>query len=88
GLQRLRDGLLAHGGRADLPFALVEQGSRPAQRVVTGTLHALPELARRHAVACPALLILGDVAALAPRLHWFGAPPLDALHEAPLADAA
>ena len=89
GLARLRDGLLAHGGRAGLPFALIEQGTRPAQRVVTGPLAELPELARRHAVASPALLILGDVAALAAELHWFGPPPLGGPRRStPLADAA
>lgn len=89
GLARLRDGLLAHGGRADLPFALIEQGSRPGQRVIAGILSELPELARRHAVASPALLILGDVAALARELHWFGTPPLGAPPQAAsLADAA
>ena len=76
GLERLRTRLLAHGGRSDLPFALVENGSRREQRVVTGTLAELPELARRHAVVSPALLILGEVAALATQLHWYGDAPL------------
>ncbi|MBP6627626.1 MAG: uroporphyrinogen-III C-methyltransferase [Arenimonas sp.] len=76
GLDALRQRLLGHGRRGDTPFALVENGSRPEQRVVAGTLARLPELAARHAVTSPALLILGEVAALAHTLHWFGAPPL------------
>ena len=76
GLERLRDNLIANGGRPSLPFALIENGSRREQRVVTGMLAELPELARRHAVESPALLILGDVAALAQQLHWFGDAPL------------
>ncbi len=76
GLDALRQRLLAHGRRGDTPFALVENGSRPEQRVVAGTLAQLPELAAQHAVVSPALLILGEVAALAHTLHWFGAPPL------------
>ena len=76
GLERLRDNLIANGGRPSLPFALIENGSRREQRVITGTLAELPELARRHAVKSPALLILGDVAALAQQLHWFGDAPL------------
>jgi uroporphyrin-III C-methyltransferase/precorrin-2 dehydrogenase/sirohydrochlorin ferrochelatase len=75
-LDQLRTNLLGHGRAADTPFALIENGSRPEQRVVVGTLDRLPDLARRHAVQSPALLILGEVAALAERLHWFGAPPL------------
>jgi uroporphyrin-III C-methyltransferase / precorrin-2 dehydrogenase / sirohydrochlorin ferrochelatase len=81
GLDTLRSKLLAHGRRADTPFALVENGSRPGQRVVTGRLDQLPELARSHAVCSPALLILGEVAALAGQLHWFGASPLGAAHD-------
>ena len=76
GLDALRDRLLAHGRAADTPFALIENGSRPQQRVVIGTLAQLPDRAREHAVRSPALLILGEVAALAGQLHWFGAPPL------------
>ncbi|RNF86071.1 siroheme synthase CysG [Montanilutibacter psychrotolerans] len=90
GLQRLRDNLLAHGKPATTPFALVENGSRPEQRVIVGSLDDLPELARAHAVQSPALLILGEVAALATSLHWFGAAPLGATPSAgaPLARAA
>lgn len=76
GLETLRTRLIVAGLRPDLPFALVENGSRPQQRVVTGTLAQLPETARHHQVQSPALLILGEVAALAADLHWFGAAPL------------
>ncbi|OOG37634.1 uroporphyrinogen-III C-methyltransferase [Rhodanobacter sp. C06] len=76
GLDSLRERLLAHGRAASTPFALVENGTRANQRVVTGTLANLPERAAAHAVRSPALLILGEVAALADRLAWFGAPPL------------
>jgi uroporphyrin-III C-methyltransferase/precorrin-2 dehydrogenase/sirohydrochlorin ferrochelatase len=78
GLERLRARLLEHGRAPDTPFALVENGSRAGQRVVTGTLADLPERARAHSVQSPALLIFGEVAALAGTLHWFGAPPLGA----------
>jgi len=71
-LQTLRDRLLAHGRAAATPFALVENGTRAEQRVITGTLADLPKLQRRHAVQSPALLIIGDVAALATELAWFG----------------
>ncbi|MCW5578542.1 MAG: uroporphyrinogen-III C-methyltransferase, partial [Dokdonella sp.] len=75
-LATLRERLLAHGRAAATPFALIENGSRCDQRVITGALEELPRLARAHAVVSPALLILGEVAALAPTLHWFGTPPL------------
>jgi len=78
GLDRIRDRLIAHGRAPETPFALVENGSRPEQRVIVGALAELPERARLHSVSAPALLILGEVAALATKLHWFGAPPLGA----------
>ena len=79
--------LIAHGRAPETPFALVENGSRPEQRVVNGRLTDLSQLARHHAVQSPALLIVGEVAALAQTLHWFGAAPLGSL-DVPLADAA
>ncbi|GAB1596484.1 siroheme synthase CysG [Lysobacter claricitrinus] len=68
--------LLTHGLAASTPVAIVENGSRPTQRVVTGTLERLGALVAAHDVKSPALLIVGEVAALANALHWFGAPPL------------
>lgn len=86
GLERVRARLLAHGRAASTPCALVENGSRAGQRVVVGTLDDLPECARRHEIRSPALLFVGEVAALAAHLHWFGDAPLIA--EARAVDAA
>ena len=84
--------LLAHGRAADTPFALIENGSLPQQRTLTGTLRALPTLAACHAISAPALLILGEVAAQAEAAHWYGellgeAKRRNAVHPA-FADAA
>lgn len=78
GLDRLQLRLLGAGAKTTLPFALVENGSRASQRVITGTLDSLAQSARQFKVKSPALLILGEVAALATPLHWFGAAPLQA----------
>lgn len=75
-LEAFQQRLLAHGRAASTPFALVENGSRPEQRVVTGTLGQLARRAAEQAVQSPALLILGEVAVLAESLAWFGAPPV------------
>jgi uroporphyrin-III C-methyltransferase/precorrin-2 dehydrogenase/sirohydrochlorin ferrochelatase len=77
-LASLQARLIEHGRAAATPFALIENGSRPEQRVVIGTLANLVERASAHAVGSPALLILGEVAALAQSLAWFGQPPLSA----------
>ncbi|MBP7371005.1 MAG: hypothetical protein KA902_06140 [Arenimonas sp.] len=53
-----------------------KNGTRPEQRIITGTLANLSELAVEHSVQSPALLIIGEVAAFAHSLHWFGDAPL------------
>jgi len=78
GLAELQRSLIEHGRAAATPFALIENGSRAEQRVVTGTLANLAERAAVHAVRSPALLILGEVAALATSLAWFGSTPVGA----------
>ncbi|MFT3807129.1 siroheme synthase CysG [Arenimonas sp.] len=84
-----RDRLIEHGRDPATPFALVENGSHPGQRVIVGRLVELPERARAHGVRSPALLLLGETAAMAERLHWFGSPPLGAESlPSPLAEAA
>lgn len=75
-LGTLQGHLLKQGRASSTPFALIENGSRANQRVIVGVLGNLAERAATHAVRSPALLILGEVAALATSLAWFGAPPL------------
>lgn len=76
GLDRVRTQLLAHGRDPNTPCALIENGSRPSQRVIVGSLNRLVEIAQAHHIRSPALLIVGEVAALTARLHWFGVAPL------------
>ncbi|HTV85195.1 MAG TPA: siroheme synthase CysG [Dyella sp.] len=71
-LDELTRQLLAHGRAPSTPFALIENGSLPSQRTLVGTLHELPALAAQHAIEAPALLILGEVAAVAEASHWHG----------------
>lgn len=77
-LDWLPDRLIAQGLAADTPFALVENGTRSNQRVLHGKLSELTEQARRHDFKPPSLLLIGEVAALAPTLHWFGADAISA----------
>jgi uroporphyrin-III C-methyltransferase / precorrin-2 dehydrogenase / sirohydrochlorin ferrochelatase len=74
-LGRIREGLLAHGREPTTPVAIVENGTRPDQRVTLATLATLEDVARRGEIQSPALLIVGEVAALAAQLHWFGDRP-------------
>lgn len=60
----IRDRLLQAGVSPALPVALIENGTRPEQRVTAGMLYALPALAARHGDG-PVLLVIGKVAATA-----------------------
>jgi uroporphyrin-III C-methyltransferase/precorrin-2 dehydrogenase/sirohydrochlorin ferrochelatase len=64
--------LIDHGRSPSTPVALVENGTRPDQRVVLGRLDELESLARDHAIEPPSMLFIGEVAALARELGWFG----------------
>lgn len=63
--------LIGHGRGADTPAAIVERATTERQRVVTGTLATLPDLAKAYAVKPPALVIVGEVVVLHERLRWF-----------------
>lgn len=61
--------LIESGMSADMPVALVENGTSIQQRVVDGSLSQLGELAGQ--VASPALIIIGRVVGLRSKLNWF-----------------
>lgn len=64
----VRDRLLGAGTAPTTPVAIVENGTRPEQRVSTGRLGDLARLAAFHSrggAAGPSLIIVGDVAAYA-----------------------
>jgi uroporphyrin-III C-methyltransferase/precorrin-2 dehydrogenase/sirohydrochlorin ferrochelatase len=64
----VRDRLLDAGTAPTTPVAIVENATRPDQRVSVGRLSDLARLALPHTArsdAGPSLIIVGDVAALA-----------------------
>nr|WP_233631681.1 MULTISPECIES: siroheme synthase CysG [unclassified Kosakonia] len=65
----IQEQLIAHGMQADMPVALVENGTSVQQRVVSGALLELGELAQQ--VKSPSLIIVGRVVALRDKLKWF-----------------
>ena len=74
-VDRIERELLTHGKDPSTPIAFIENGTRPNQRVIIGTLGTAAERAREAAVGSPALLVIGSVAALATDLAWFGQSP-------------
>jgi uroporphyrin-III C-methyltransferase/precorrin-2 dehydrogenase/sirohydrochlorin ferrochelatase len=71
GLPTLCAQLIAHGAPADLPIAVVQQGTTARQRVITGTLATLPALAAAARLRPPTLTIVGNVVRLRERLGWY-----------------
>jgi uroporphyrin-III C-methyltransferase/precorrin-2 dehydrogenase/sirohydrochlorin ferrochelatase len=55
------------GMQGSMPVAVIENGTRPDERILTGTLGDLATLIDTHAIKGPAVLVIGRVAALARR---------------------
>ncbi|MDI6852688.1 MAG: uroporphyrinogen-III C-methyltransferase [Deltaproteobacteria bacterium] len=68
--------LVAGGRPADTPAAVIQSGTLPTQRTVTGVLGDIAELAKAADIRPPAVLVVGEVAALRDRLAWWEARPL------------
>jgi uroporphyrinogen III methyltransferase/synthase len=73
-LERVAGRLLAAGRSPATPAALVERATMPAQRVLRSTLGEVAAHAREAAVVAPAMLVVGEVAALAGRTTRSGWP--------------
>ena len=62
---RLAERLIAQGRAAGTPVAAVSRASLPDQRIEIGRLGDLEALVRERAIAGPALIVIGEVVALA-----------------------
>jgi uroporphyrinogen III methyltransferase / synthase len=69
-LPQIAQSLIAAGRPASEPVAVVERGTLPDQRTVTGTLQSIAEIAFREEVRAPAITVVGPVAGLAGELEW------------------
>jgi len=70
-LSQICERLIENGMAADMPIALVEKGTQPDQRVISGTLTDIAALAEQADVKPPALIIVGKVVTLREKLDWF-----------------
>jgi uroporphyrinogen III methyltransferase/synthase len=75
-LAEIASSLIAHGRAQDEPAAVVQAGTLPAQRTVTGTLATISREAERAEMGAPLLLVAGAVASLAGELSWLPPRPL------------
>ena len=75
-LPHITASLIAAGRPASEPVAVIESGTLPSQRTVSGTLGSIAEVAREQGVKPPSVTIVGAVAALAEQIAWREARPL------------
>ncbi len=66
--------LIEHGLDAATPVAVVENGTRADERILSGTLGGLPALMEEQAVTGPAIIVIGEVARHAEAAREFTQP--------------
>lgn len=71
-MAQLCHGLLDAGMDPDMPAAVIERGTLPDQKTWQSTLSQLPEAAAD--AKAPAVIVVGQVCALANALQWFSQP--------------
>ncbi len=76
-LAELTADFIAHGADPTLPVAIIENGTRPNQKVATGTLADIAQVAKTSEIAGPALIIIGSVVSLREKLAWYNPPSAD-----------
>ncbi|MFX8616595.1 hypothetical protein ABTM15_20125, partial [Acinetobacter baumannii] len=52
------------------PVAVIDNGTRPDQKVVTGTIETMPERAAAADLKGPSMIIVGSVVTLRDKLDW------------------
>ena len=70
-LEPITEGFLKHGADPETPAAVIENGTREGQRVISGTLASLPGRTAAAKIESPALIIVGSVVTLRDKLSWF-----------------
>jgi uroporphyrin-III C-methyltransferase len=70
-IREIAQALQAAGRSAGTPAAAIESGATPEQRVVRTTLGAIADAIHQAQLKAPAVIVIGEVAALHDQLAWF-----------------
>lgn len=70
-LQKIADNLMRCGASTELPVAVIADGTRKAQHVITGNLSNIAQRVEQQKIASPAMIIVGTVVTLRDKLAWF-----------------
>jgi siroheme synthase len=75
-LGQICDRLMTYGRDPQTPVAVIEWGTTPDQRTVTGSLLTIVEKVQQHDLKHPAIILVGEVVQLREQLQWFQEKPL------------
>ena len=70
-LPTLMQAFLEHGADPSMPVAVVEKGTRPDQRVITGAIADIAGKVKQAGLESPAMIIIGTVVTLRDKLSWY-----------------
>jgi len=68
--------LIQHGKDIKTPIALIQWGTHPYQKTVTGTLDNIQDKVKQEGLKPPAVIVIGEVVTLRDRMNWFESRPL------------
>jgi uroporphyrinogen III methyltransferase/synthase len=75
-LETIAERLMQRGLVPETPAAVIQNGTRPSQLTVTGTIETIAQAARSKGLSGPAILVAGEVVRLRELLRWFDSRPL------------
>jgi uroporphyrin-III C-methyltransferase/precorrin-2 dehydrogenase/sirohydrochlorin ferrochelatase len=71
GISTICEQLIKHGMDAAMPIAVVQQGTRRSQRVLSAELKTMPALIENSNLKAPTIIIIGRVVDLRAELSWY-----------------
>lgn len=75
-LEKICHNLVAEGMSEQMNVAIINWATRANQKVVTGNLATICEIAKREKVTSPSLIVVGEVVKLREKLNFFEQKPL------------
>jgi uroporphyrinogen III methyltransferase/synthase len=75
-LRTITERLIREGKDPETPACIIQSGTLPTQKVVTGKLSEIGSLAKQAGIKPPGIIIVGNVVSLRKKLEWFEKRPL------------
>lgn len=75
-IPQIAEGLLKAGMEADMPCAVIENGTRPNQRKFVSELSKITQVVKENKVISPSVIMVGKVCSLSDSFDWYDNLPL------------